>query len=143
MDIPRGEAVVTAQVDVDTEVADAQDQEALAPVGDIAHFLAKRRWCRECGAALWTKAYIDPVAANYPSLPFAEWSAAIDAIERKGGMIFVPRKRGHARLARSVDGPVVVAPRHNPPVTTWDTPSTDARITARRPSSGDGKDLGL
>jgi hypothetical protein len=56
MDIPRGEAIVTAQVDVDTEVADAQDQEARVPVGDIAHFLAKRRWCRDCDGALWTKA---------------------------------------------------------------------------------------
>src|SRR5262245_26229380 len=132
MDIGRGEAVITAQVDVDTDVADAQDQEALAPVGDIAHFLAKRRWCRECGAALWTKAYIDPVAVAYPSLPFAEWSAAMDAIERKGGMIFVPRKRGHARLARAADGPVVVPPRRDTPVVRWDTSSTDTRITARR-----------
>src|SRR5215210_7320808 len=134
MDIPRGEAVVTAQVDVDTEVADAQNQEALAPVGDIAHFLAKRRWCRECGGAHWTKAYIDPVAAAYPSLPFAEWSAAIDAIERKGGMIFVPRKRGHARLARAADGPIAVASRPHTPISTWDTPSADGRITARRES---------
>jgi hypothetical protein len=133
-DIPRGEAVVTAQVDVDTDVADAQDQEALAPVGDIAHFLTKRRWCRECGAALWTKAYIDPVAAAYPSLPFAEWSAAMDAIERKGGVIFVPRKRGHARLARAADGPIVLTPQTEHLVTSWDTPSTDGRITARRES---------
>src|SRR6185312_14301388 len=87
-DIPRGEAVITVQVDVDTDVTDAQDQDMLTPVGDIAHFLAKRRWCRECGTALWTKAYIEPVATAYPSLPFAEWSAAIEAIERKGGMIF-------------------------------------------------------
>ena len=50
LDIGRGDAVVTAQVDVDTDVAEAQEQDALAPVGDIAHFLAKRRWCRECGA---------------------------------------------------------------------------------------------
>jgi len=133
-DIPRGEAVVTAQVDVDTDVTDAQNQDMLAPVGDIAHFLAKRRWCRECGGAHWTKAYIDPVAAAYPSLPFAEWSAAMDAIERKGGMIFVPRKRGHARLTRATDGPIVMTPRTHPPVATWDTPSADARITARRES---------
>jgi hypothetical protein len=127
MDIPRGEAVVTAQVDVDTDVADAQGQEALAPVGDIAHFLAKRRWCRDCGGAHWTKAYIDPVAAAYPSLPFAEWSAAMDAIERKGGMIFVPRKRGHAgakqtfvtpgarlrdRIHDLTPGVLVTLPRH-------------------------------
>src|SRR5690349_23833450 len=57
----------------------------------------------------WMKTYIDPVAAAYPSLPFAEWSAAMDAIERKGGMIFVPRKRGHARLGRAGDGPIVVS----------------------------------
>jgi hypothetical protein len=131
-DIPRGEAVITAQVDVDTDVTDAQDQEALAPVGDIAHFLAKRRWCRECGGAHWTKAYIDPVAAAYPSLPFAEWSAAMDAIERKGGMIFVPRKRGHARLARAVNGPIVVPPERQTSIATWDLPSADTRITARR-----------
>jgi hypothetical protein len=131
-DIPRGEAVVTAQVDVDTDVADAQDQDMLAPVGDIAHFLAKRRWCRECGGAHWTKAYIDPVAAAYPSLPFAEWSAAMEAIERKGGMIFVPRKRRHARLACAVDGPVVAAPRPPVVIAAWDTPSKDARINARR-----------
>src|SRR5215212_6144190 len=105
LDIGRGDSVVTTQIDVDADVAEAQQQESLAPVGDIAHFLAKRRWCRECDAALWTKAYIDPVARAYPSLPFAEWSAAIDVIERKGGMIFVPRKRGHARLARTVGGP--------------------------------------
>jgi hypothetical protein len=104
----------------------------LAPVGDIAHFLSKRRWCRECDGALWTKAYIDPVAAAYPSLPFAEWSAAMDAIERKGGMIFVPRKRGHARLARVVDGPVIAALRSPVPIATWDAPSDDTRITARR-----------
>jgi hypothetical protein len=55
-DIPRGEAVVTAQIDVDTDVSEVQEQEALASVGDIAHFLNKRRWCRECGGALWTKA---------------------------------------------------------------------------------------
>jgi hypothetical protein len=133
-DIPRGEAVVTAQVDIDTDVTDAQDQDMLAQVGDIAHFLAKRRWCRECGGALWTKAYIDPVAAAYPSLPFAEWSAAIDAIERKGGMIFVPRKRGHARLARAADGPIVVPSERQASIATWDTPSADARITARRES---------
>jgi hypothetical protein len=126
-DIPRGEAVVTAQVDVDTDVTDAQNQDMLAPVGDIAHFLAKRRWCRECGGAHWTKAYIDPVAAAYPSLPFAEWSAAIDAIERKGGIIFVPRKRGHARLARSADGPIVLPPQAQHLVTSWSTPSADAR----------------
>ena len=131
-DIPRGEAIITAQVDVDTDVADAQGQEALAPVGDIAHFLAKRRWCRDCGGAHWTKTYIDPVAAAYPSLPFAEWSAAMDAIERKGGMIFVPRKRGHARLARAADGPIVLTPRAQHLVTSWDTPSADGRITARR-----------
>jgi hypothetical protein len=131
-DIPRGEAVVTAQIDVDTDVAETQDQEALAPVGVIAHFLSKRRWCRECGGALWTKAYIDPVAAAYPSLPFAEWSAAMDAIEQKGGMIFVPRKRGHARLARAADGPVVAAPRPPISIATWDTPSVNPRITARR-----------
>jgi hypothetical protein len=124
--------VVTAQIDVDTDVTDAQDQDMLAPVGDIAHFLAKRRWCRDCGGALWTKAYIDPVAASYPSLPFAEWSAAMDAIERKGGMIFVPRKRGHARLARAADGAVVAAPRPPVSIATWDTPSKDTRITARR-----------
>jgi hypothetical protein len=132
MDIPRGEAVITEQVDVDAEVADAQDQEALALVGDIAHFLTKRRWCRHCGGALWTKAYIEPVAAAYPSLPFAEWRAAMDAIERRGGMIFVPRKRGHARLARAADGPVVVAPRPHVPIATWNTPSANMRITARR-----------
>nr|MDQ2996437.1 hypothetical protein [Chloroflexota bacterium] len=132
MDIPRGEAVITAQVDVDIDVAEAQDQDALTPVGDIAHFLAKRRWCRDCGGALWTKAYIEPVAAAYPSLPFAEWSAAMDAIERKGGMIFVPRKRGHARLARAADGPIVLPPQTQRLVTSWDTPSADARITARR-----------
>jgi hypothetical protein len=134
MDVPRGEAVVTEQIDVDSDSAEARDQEALAPVGDITHFLAKRRWCRECGAALWTKAYIDPVAAAYPSLPFAEWSAAMDAIERKGGIIFVPRKRGHARLARAADGPVVVVPRPDIPIATWKTPSADTRITARRES---------
>src|SRR5204863_2422708 len=111
--------------DVDTDVVDAQDQEMHAPVGDIAHFLAKRRWCRDCGAALWTKTYIDPVAAAYPSLPFAEWSAAMEAIERKGGMIFVPRKRGHARFARAADGPIVVTPRPHAPVTTWHTPSAE------------------
>ena len=133
-DIPRGEAVVTAQIDVDTDVADAQDQDMLVPVGDIAHFLSKRRWCRECGGALWTKAYIDPVAAAYPSLPFAEWSAAIDAIERKGGMIFVPRKRGHARLARTADGPVVAVQQAPVSIATWDTTSPDPRITARRES---------
>jgi hypothetical protein len=131
-DIPRGEAVVTAQIDVDTDVVEAQDQDMLAPVGDIAHFLSKRRWCRECVGALWTKTYIDPVAAAYPSLPFAEWSAAMDAIEQKGGMIFVPRKRGHARLARTADGPVVAAPRPSVSIATWDTPSADPRITARR-----------
>jgi hypothetical protein len=131
-DIPRGEAVVTAQIDVDTDVAETQDQEALAPVGVIAHFLSKRRWCRECGGALWTKAYIDPVAAAYPSLPFAEWSAAMDALEQKGGMIFVPRQRGHARLARAADGPVVAAPRPPISIATWDTPSVNPRITARR-----------
>src|SRR5262249_42149831 len=134
MDIPRGEAVVTEQVDVDGDVADAQDQEALSPVGDIAHFLTKRRWCRECGAALWTKAYIDPVAATYPSLPFAEWSAAMDVIEGKGGMIFVPRKRGHARLARAADGPIVAALRPPVSIATWDTTSLDPRITAGRES---------
>jgi hypothetical protein len=133
-DIPRGEAVVTAQLDVDTDVTDAQDQEALAPVGDIAHFLAKRRWCRDCGGALWTKAYIDPVAAAYPSLPFAEWSAAMEAIECKGGMIFVPRKRGHARLARAAEGPILVAPRSSAPIANWGIPSADARIIARRES---------
>jgi hypothetical protein len=127
MDIPRGEAVVTEQVDVDSDVAEAQDAEALAPVGDIAHFLAKRRWCRECGAALWTKAYIEPVAGAYPSLPFAEWSAAMEAIERKGGMIFVPRKRGHARLARAADGPVVAALRPPVSIANWDTPGADPR----------------
>jgi hypothetical protein len=132
MDIPRGEAVVTAQVDVDSNVADAQDREALAPVGDIAHFLAKRRWCRDCGGALWTKAYIDEVAAKYPSLPFAEWSAAMDAIERRGGMLFVPQRRGHARLARAADGPIVGTPRRHAPVATWDTPSADRRVNARR-----------
>jgi hypothetical protein len=132
MDIGRGDAVVTAQIDVDIDVADAQDQDALAPVGDIAHFLAKRRWCRACGAALWTKAYIDPVGAAYPSLPFAAWSAAIDAIKRKGGMIFVPRKRGHARLARAVDGPIIGTPRHHVPISAWDTPSADSQINARR-----------
>jgi len=132
MDIPRGEALVTEQVDVDTDVAEAQDQEVLTPVGDIAHFLTKRRWCRECGGALWAKAYIDPVAAAYPSLPFAEWSAAMDAIERKGGIIFVPRKRGHARLARAADGPVVVAPRPHVPIATWDAPSADGPVNARR-----------
>jgi hypothetical protein len=132
LDIGRGDAVVTAQVDVDSDVADVQDREALTPVGDIAHFLAKRRWCRECGGALWTKAYIDPVAANYPSLPFAEWSAAMEAIERKGGMIFVPRKRGHARLARAADGPIVAEQRTPTPLSTWDTPSAESRINARR-----------
>jgi hypothetical protein len=134
LDIGRGDAVVTAQVDVDTDVAEAQDREALTPVGDIAHFLAKRRWCRECAAALWTKAYIDPVAATYPSLPFAEWSAAMDAIERKGGMIFVPRKRGHARLARAVDGPIAGTLGRHAPVATWDTPSVESRVNARRES---------
>jgi hypothetical protein len=134
MDIPRGEAIVTAQVDVDTDVVEAQDQEALTPVGDIAHFLSKRRWCRECGGALWTKTYIDPVAAAYPSLPFAEWSAAMEAIERRGGMIFVPSKRGHARLARAADGPVVVAPRSPAPISTWETSSADPRVNARRES---------
>jgi hypothetical protein len=132
LDIGRGEAVITTQIDVDADVAEAQEQEALAPVGDIAHFLSKRRWCRECGAALWTKAYIDPVARAYPSLPFDEWSAAIDAIERKGGMIFVPRKRGHARLARAVDGPIIGTPRKHAPISVWDTSSTDSHITARR-----------
>ncbi len=131
-DIPRGEGLVTAQIDVDTDVAEAQDQDVLAPVGDIAHFLSKRRWCRECGAALWTKTYIEPVAAAYPSLPFAEWSMAMEAIEQKGGMIFVPRKRGHARLARAADGPVVAMPRSHGSISTWDTPSADPRITARR-----------
>ena len=134
MDIPRGEAVVSEQVDIDSDVADAQDQEALSPVASIAHFLTKRRWCRECGAALWTKTYIDPVAAANPSLPFAEWSAAIEAIERKGGLIFVPRKRGHARLARAADGPVVVAPQPRLPIASWDTPSADPRVNARRES---------
>lgn len=132
LDIGRGDGVVTAQVDVDSDIADAQAEDALAPVGDIAHFLAKRRWCRECGAALWTKAYIDPVAAAYPSLPFAEWSTAIDAIERKGGMIFVPRKRGHARLARAVDGPIVGTARQHAPIAAWDIPSTESHINARR-----------
>jgi predicted RNA-binding Zn-ribbon protein involved in translation (DUF1610 family) len=131
-DIPRGEASVTAQVDVDTDIADAQDHESLAPVGDIAHFLTKRRWCLSCGGALWTKAYIDAVAATYPSLPFAEWSAAMDAIERKGGMIFVPRKRGHARLARATDGPIVAEQRTPAPISTWDTPSAERRVNARR-----------
>ena len=131
-DIPRGEAVVTAQLDVDADVADAQNQDTLAPVGDIAHFLSKRRWCRECDGALWTKAYIDPVAAAYPNLPFAEWSAAIDAIEQKGGMIFVPRKRGHARLARAANGPVVAAPRPRISIARWEGPSADPRINARR-----------
>jgi len=131
-DIPRGEGLVTVQIDVDSDVAEVQNQEMLAPVGDIAHFVSKRRWCRECGGALWTKAYIDSVAAAYPSLPFAEWSTAMEAIEQKGGMIFVPRKRGHARLARAADGPVVAAPRPPVPIAIWDTPSTDARITARR-----------
>jgi hypothetical protein len=70
----------------------------------------------------------------YPSLPFAEWSAVMDAIERRGGMIFVPRKRGHARLARAADGPIAVASRPPAPISTWDTPSADARITARRES---------
>jgi hypothetical protein len=132
LDIGRGDAMVTEQIDVDTDVAEAQDQEALAPVGDSAHFLAKRRWCRECGAALWTKVYIDPVAAAYPCLSFAEWNAAIDAIERKGGMIFVPRKRGHARLVRAVGGPIVGTPQQQRAVATWDTPSADAQINARR-----------
>lgn len=131
-DIPRGEAVVTAQIDVDTDVVEAQDQDMLAPVGDIAHFRSKRRWCRECGGALWTKTYIDPVAAAYPSLPFAEWSAAMDAIEQKGGMIFVPRKRTHARLARTANGPVVAAPRPPVSIAPCYAPSTDSRITARR-----------
>jgi hypothetical protein len=134
LDIGRGDAVVTAQSDVDSDVADAQHQEALTPVGDIAHFLTKRRWCRECGGALWTKVYIDPVAATYPSLPFAEWSAAMDAIERKGGMIFVPRKRGHARLARAADGPIVGMPQPHAPVAIWDTPSVESRVNARRES---------
>ncbi|MDQ2997011.1 MAG: hypothetical protein M3R61_08160, partial [Chloroflexota bacterium] len=132
LDIGRGDSVVTAQIDVDLDVADAEDQDALAPVGDIAHFLAKRRWCRACGAALWTKAYIDPVATAYPSLPFAEWSAAIDAIERRGGMLFVPRKRGHARLARAVGGPIIGTPRHDVPIAAWETSSADGQITARR-----------
>ncbi len=132
LDIGRGNAVITAQVDVDSDVADAQAEDALAPVGDIAHFLAKRRWCRECGGALWTKAYIEPVAAAYPSLPFAEWSAAMDAIERKGGMIFVPRKRGHARLTRAVGGPIVGTLRQQRAATTWDVPNADAQINARR-----------
>ncbi|HEY3228849.1 MAG TPA: helicase-related protein, partial [Roseiflexaceae bacterium] len=120
------------QVDVDTDVAESQDREALAPVGDIAHFLAKRRWCRECGAALWTKAYIDAVAATYPSLPFAEWSAAMDAIERRGGMLFVPRKRGHARLARTANGPIAIERSPPAPLASWDTPSADRRVNARR-----------
>ncbi len=132
LDIGRGDAVVTAQIDVDSDVADAQAEDALAPVGDIAHFLAKRRWCRECGGALWTKAYIEPVVAAYPSLPFAEWSAAMDAIERKGGMIFVPRKRGHARLARTVGGPIIGTARQHAPISVWGTPSEDSQITARR-----------
>jgi predicted RNA-binding Zn-ribbon protein involved in translation (DUF1610 family) len=132
VDIGRGEAVATEQVDVDTEVAQSQDREALTPVGDIAHFLAKRRWCRDCGGALWTKAYIDEVEAKYPSLPFAEWSAAMEAIERRGGMLFVPRKRGHARLARAADGPIVVEQRRHAPVAMWDTPSADHRVNARR-----------
>ena len=131
-DIPRGEAVVTAQIDVDSDIADAQDQDMRAPVGDIAHFLNKRRWCRECGGALWTKSYIDPVAAAYPSLSFAEWSAAVEAIDRKGGMIFVPRKRGHARLARAADGPIMAPPASPVSITSWDTPSTDPRVNARR-----------
>jgi SAM-dependent methyltransferase len=131
-DIPRGEAVVTAQVDIDADVAEAQDEEARAPVGDIAYFLAKRRWCRECGAALWTKAYIDPVAAAFPSLPFAEWSTAVEAVERKGGMIFIPRGRGHARLARAADGPIVVPSRPCHTVSSWEHPSTDGRVNARR-----------
>jgi hypothetical protein len=132
LDIGRGDGVISAQVDVDIDVADAQVEDTLAPVGDIAHFLAKRRWCRECGAALWTKAYIAPVATNYPSLPFAEWSAAIDAIEHRGGMLFVPRKRGHARLVRAADGPIVGTARQQRVVVTWDTPSADAQINARR-----------
>src|SRR5215213_6670877 len=132
LDIGRGDAVVTTQIDVDADMAEAHEQESLAPVGDIAHFLAKRRWCRECGAALWTKAYIEPVAAAYPSLPFAEWGAAMDAIECKGGMTLVPRKRGHARLARAADGPIVMPPQAQHLVTSWGTPSADARITARR-----------
>jgi hypothetical protein len=132
MDTPRGEAIATTQIDVDAEVAETQEQETLSPVGDIAHFLAKRRWCRECGAALWTKCYIDPVAAAYPSLPIGEWSAAMEAIERKGGMIFVPRKRGHARLERATDGSVVVSQRPPAPISTWDTRSADTRVSARR-----------
>jgi hypothetical protein len=52
----------------------------------------------------------------------------------KGGMIFVPRKRGHARLARAADGPIVLPPRAQHLVTSWDTPSADGRITARRES---------
>src|SRR6266498_1680076 len=58
----------------------------------------------------------------------------MDAIERKGGMIFVPRKRGQARLARAADGPIVLPPRAQHLVTSWDIPSADARITARRES---------
>jgi len=48
--------------------------------------------------------------------------------------IFVPRKRGHARLARAADGPVVVAPQPDVPIATWDATSADPRITARRES---------
>jgi hypothetical protein len=43
--------MVTAQLDVDTDVADAQDQDMLAPAGDIAHFRSKRRWCRSAAGA--------------------------------------------------------------------------------------------
>jgi hypothetical protein len=60
----------------------------------------------------------------------------MDAIERKGGMIFVPRKRGHARLARAADGPVVATPPSPVSIATWDTaragtslvPSDDAPV---------------
>lgn len=75
------EAVLGEEESVEDVFDEMQvNEDRLVPVGSLAYFTFKPRWC-SCGSPLWTDARNEADQRKRPCLSFAQWTQAIDALK--------------------------------------------------------------
>jgi hypothetical protein len=132
---------------------DEDNLEVLEPVTSLTWFKSKQRWCtceiesrtvgggiRLCKAPLWSDARTEIMQQKYPQLSFADWSQAMEVLE-KGGMTKAALAHTTApgvRFAVSETGPIAVT---QPDLSAAEgfEPIQDAEgsiVAYRHPSSG-------